>query len=64
MYLILFQIIFQKRVTELEKIKTQFEDSKQQVQSLDEAKGWLERRLKETEVYVLFIEIFFIIVTM
>jgi hypothetical protein len=60
MYLILFQIIFQKRVTELEKIKTQFEDLKQQVQGLDETKGWLERRLKETEVYVLFIEIFFV----
>lgn len=52
----MFQIIFQKKVTELEKIKTQFEELKQQVQSLDEAKGWLERRLKETEVYVLFIK--------
>lgn len=38
-----------KRVTDLEKLKIQFEELKQQVQSLEEAKGWLERRLKETE---------------
>ncbi|XP_076095187.1 GRIP1-associated protein 1-like isoform X1 [Mytilus galloprovincialis] len=38
-----------KRVTELEKMKSQFEEIKIQVSSLEEAKGWLERRLKETE---------------
>ncbi|CAC5366977.1 unnamed protein product [Mytilus coruscus] len=38
-----------KRVIELEKMKSQFEEMKQQVSSLEEAKGWLERQLKETE---------------
>lgn len=34
----------------LERYRQEVEDLKGKVQSLDEAKGWLERRLKESEV--------------
>lgn len=42
--------VLQKKVSEFEKMKNHFEELKQQVTSLEEAKGWLERSLKKTEV--------------
>lgn len=44
-------ISLQTRNTELDKIKRELEEVKKDKLSLEEAKSWLERRLKETEVH-------------
>lgn len=41
----------QTKNTELDKIKRELEEVKKDKLSLEEAKSWLERRLKETEVH-------------
>lgn len=43
-------ISLQTRNTELDKIKRELEEVKKDKLSLEEAKSWLERRFKETEV--------------
>lgn len=45
--------ILQLRGSELDKIKRELEEVKKDKLSLDEAKSWLERRLGETEVWIL-----------
>lgn len=44
-------ISLQTRNTELDKIKRELEEVKKDKLSLEEAKSWLERCLKETEVH-------------
>ena len=43
--------ILQVKGSEFERMKQQLDEAKSQKQSLEEAKGWLERRLQELEVW-------------
>ena len=42
--------VFQSRVQQLSKTEPLVEEMQTKIRSLEDAKGWLERRLKETEV--------------
>ena len=42
--------VFQGRVQQLSKTQPLVEEMQTKIHSLEDAKGWLERRLKETEV--------------
>ena len=50
MHLCVRVCVFQSRVQQLSKTEPLVEEMQTKIRSLEDAKGWLERRLKETEV--------------
>ena len=47
-----FSPVIQSKEMELEVTRQEYEETKAKVSSLENTKGWLERRLNETEVCI------------